>query len=431
MATPFIDFRNLFGGRIFRRALNVTKRPFFNYSLLNSKNPVTVDTEQLMDVYFSCPQWATVINRKAEMLSNGVLKARKISDKKKEVTDHWAVKFLRSPNPVQSFESFTYQYSVYFDIYSNAFTYRNQPFDNPKSKPAALWNLPPELIQVVPTGKWLDQTKIEGIVEKYEMYGVSGTVVKPFTTSQVIHLHKGISKSNLKSESKAIALQMHIANCIGALKTRNIFIYYGPKQIISNDSQDKYGVQKMDEKERKKVESQFNKEDYGIDDSQSHTIISSAALKVDKLSYPTKELMLFEECEEGFQAFCGAYGMKRDLFPSTAGATYENQTEAEKSTYYGSISQAAATYCAYLGKLLNLEDEDIELYLDYSHLPVMQNDLLDSAKEKGESVQTYSQMLHDGVISHERYAELMGEEKVTGNKTITPKQTNTKPQNAN
>lgn len=428
-SSNFIDFRYMFGG-IFRRALNVVKRPFYNYSF-NAKNPVTVDTERLLDVYQSCPQWAMVINKKAEMLANGILKARKISDKT-EITDHWAVKFLRTPNPVQSFKSFTYQYQIYFDIYANTFTYRNQPFNNPTSKPAAIWNLPPELMKIVPTGKWLDQTKIEGIIEKYELYGVAASPIRDFTTDQVIHLNEGVSRSYIKSDSKAIALQMHITNCIGALKTRNIFIYYGPKQIISNDAQDKYGVQKMADPERKKVESQFNKEDYGIDDSQSHTIISSAALKVDKLSYPTKDLMLFEECEDSVQAFCGAYGMKRDIFPSTTGATFENQAEAEKSTYYSTISPAADTYCAYLGKILNLEEEEVELYLDYAHLPVMQNDLLDTAKEKGESVKVYSQMLHDGVISHERYAELMGEEKVTGSKEIIKQNNNPNTtQNAN
>ena len=409
---PFIDFRYMFGG-IFRRALNVVKRPFYNYSFLNTKNPVVIDMERLLDVYLSCPQWAMVINKKADMLSNGKLKARNIASGE-DMPNHWALKLMRTPNPSQSFKTFTYQCSIYFDIYSNSFIYRNQPFENAKSKPVTLWNLPPELIKIVPTGKWLDQTSIEGIVDKYELYGMASVPIREFTTNEVIHFHEGISKSNLKSDSKAIALQMHITNCIGALKTRNIFIYYGPKQIISNNSQDKFGVQKIADGERSKIENQFNKEDYGIDDSQSHTIISSAALKVDKLSYPTKDLMLFEECEESIQAFCGAYGIKRDIFPSTKGATFENQEEAEKSTYYGTIAQTADSYCAYLGKVLNLEDEGIELYLDYSHLPVMQNDLLVTAKTKESDIKAFSQMYRDGIISAERYAELAGEETLTG-----------------
>src|ERR1035437_4938277 len=404
MAAPFIDFRHLFGGGIFRRALNVIKRPFYNWSFLGSKNPVLVDMEQLHDVYQSCHEWSMVINKKAEMLSNGILKARNISTQK-DVENHWSVQFLRVPNPSQSFKNFTVQWSVYFDVFANTFVYRNQPFENPKAKPVSLWNMPPELIKITPTGKWLDQTNINGIVQNYELYGMAQIAIRTFTTDQIIHLHEGISKSSLKSDSKAISLQKHIANCIGSLETRNRFIYYGPKLLISNNASDKFGVQKMDKEERQKAERAFEKDDYGIDPSQSQTIVSSAALKVDKLQYPTKELMLFEENEVGLQAFCGAYGIKRDIFPSTTGSTFTNQAEAEKSTYYGTIAQAAQTYCAYLGKILNLEDEGIELYLDYSHLPVMQDDLLNAAKEKMENTKAFDTWFRSGIISAERYAE--------------------------
>ena len=425
MATPFIDFRNLFGGRIFQRALNITKRPFFNYTQLNNKTPILVDMERLLDVYMSCPQWAMVINRKAEMLSNGVLKVRKVSDKT-DVPNHWALQLLKTPNPIQSFKSFTYQYSIYFDIYSNTFIYRNLPFNNPKAKPATLWNLPPELIKITPTGNWLDQIDLAGIIKQYEIVGGSSIPVRIFTPDEVIHLQEGISKSNLKADSKAVALQFHISNCIGALKTRNLFIYYGPKQLISSDSSDKFGVQKIEDKERKKIESQFNKEDYGIDDSQSHTIIASAALKVDKLSYPTKDLMLFEECEDAVNAFCGAHGMKRDLFPSDKGATFENQAEAEKSTYYSTISNAAETYCAYLSKTVNLED-DVELWMDYSHLPVLQADKLITANGDLFEVQKLDILFKSGIISAERYAELAGEDKLTGDGKVKQTTTINKP----
>lgn len=400
----FVDFRNMFSGGIFRRALNVVRRPFWNYAFLNNKSPVSIDTERLLDVYQSCPQLAIVINKKAEMLANGVLKAR---NKKTgvDIDNHWALGFMKNPNPIQSFKSFTYQYSIYFDIYQNEFIYRNQPFSRPTEKPSTIWNLPPELIRVVPTGKWLDQVSISGIVDRYEMYGVGSAPIRSFNTDEVLHLHEGISRTNMKSESKFIPLQLHISNCIGALKTRNIFIYYGPKQIISSDAKDNFGVQKISPDERKKIEAQFNKEDYGINDSQSHTLIASSAIKVDQLSYPTKDLMLFEECEDGIQAFCGAYGIKRDIFPSTKGATYENQAEAERSTYYGTIAQSALTYCAFLNKILNVEP-DVELYLDYDHLPVLQDDLLNSAKEQMENTKAYSMMYRDGIISKEQYAGL-------------------------
>lgn len=412
----FVDFRNMFSGGIFRRALNVVRRPFWNYAFLNNKSPVSIDTERLLDVYQSCPQLATVINKKGEMLANGVLKARNKASGE-DIPKHWALDFMRTPNPIQSFKSFTYQYSIYFDIYQNEFIYRNLPFGRPTERPITIWNLPPEFIRVVPTGKWLDQISISGVVDRYEMYGAGSKPVRDFNTDEVLHLHEGISRTNMKSESKFIALQLHISNCIGALKTRNIFIYYGPKQIISSDAKDNFGVQKISPDERKKIEAQFNKEDYGINDSQSHTVIASSAIKVDQLSYPTKDLMLFEECEDGIEAFCGAYGIKRDILPSDKGATFENQEEAEKSTYYGTIYPCALTYCSFLEKVLNVEPE-VELYMDYEHLPVLQADKLITAQGDLAETQRLSLMWKDGIISAERYAELAGEDKMTGDGVV-------------
>ncbi len=368
ITNTFNGVQNFLGG-IFSRALNATKRPVWRTYFNDRRAPVMVDMDNLIDVYQACPPLQIVINKKAEMLSNGIYKVRKITDKT-DVENHWSVALIKNPNPLQPQREFIYEYSIYNDIYSNNFAYRNAPFTG--SQPKVLWNLPSGIMKVVPTGKWLDQTDLKGIVDHYELLGDGAP--RRFTTDDVMHINSGISKNILVSDSKMLALQMPISNIIGSLKTRNLFIYYGPKQIVSSKSKADEGAVPLGKKEGPRIEQSFNKQDYGINDHQSHTIVTNASLEVNKMSYPTKDMMLFEEMEEDFAWICGAYGIDRDIFPSIKGATFENKKQGEQTTYQSTIQTAANTFCNFIDQLLNLEKEGVECYLDYSHLAVMQED---------------------------------------------------------
>jgi hypothetical protein len=395
---------NLFGG-IFRRALNITRRPWLQNLLMNSKSPVLVDMENLLQVYQSCPYLATVINRKADMLASGVLKVRN-KKTKVEVEDHWALDFMKKPNPLQKFKEFTRQYSIYSDIYANAFVYRNMGVATKKVK--VLWNLPPQYMQVKPTGKWIDQFELSGIVEGYQYYlnGVNANqgALKTFTTDEVIHTSSGISETPLVANSKLIALQHPISNIIGALKTRNIFIYYGPKMILSNQGKDDGGAIPLDPNERERIEKAVNQDHYGIQDNQSHMVITNAAMQVQMMTYPTKDLMLFEEIEEDFGAICGAFGMDRDIFPSVKGATFENKKNGEVATFQNTIEPAACSYTEMLTDWVVLEEQN-EFYMDYSDLPIMQEDKVSAGKAYYSDIQALSLLFHDGIISPDTYAE--------------------------
>lgn len=392
---------SLFGG-IFTRALRVTQRNLWQNVFMGNRQAVVTDMNNLLEVYQSCPYLAIVINKKAEMLSNGVLKVRNRKDGK-EVEKHWVLEFLKNPNPLQKFKEFTKQYSIYSDIYANAYVYRNVPTSI--SKPKVLWNLPPEYMKVITTGKWLDQWEIEGIIEKYELQ--YGGVLRNFSTKEVKHVSSGISKNNIITDSKFIALQHPISNMIGALKTRNIFIYYGPKIILSNQAKDADGGLPMKEGERKRIQKEVNQGHYGIEDSQSHMVITEAALTSTMLSYPTKDLMLFEEIEEDFGAICGAYGMDRDIFPSIKGATNENKKQGEIATYQSTIEACAKSFTEMLEDWLMVEQE-VELYMDFSHLSIMQEDKEKEAREKKIKIDGLQILLDKGIITNEQFALELG-----------------------
>lgn len=361
-----LDFIGWFGGK-FSRELSLDRNKGTTWYSSNDRTPIWVDTNNLYDVYQSCPPLFVILNTKAEMLANGCLKVRKKSDKS-DVEKHWSLDLLKNPNPLRSQRSYIYEYSLYTDIYANNFNYRNSVYG---SKPRAIWNLDPEMIKVVPTGKWIDQVDLKGIIDHYEFLQGRGDIRK-MSTDEVLHSSEGLSKSIVLSESKIIGLKPSISNIIGAYKTRNIFIYKGPKLFISNGATSDQAIM-LGPDEKTAIERQAN-QDYGLNDAQSHTVITNATLKLDKTSYPTKDMMLFEEVEEDFGMICSAYEMDRDLFPSTKGATNENKKQGEQRTYNGCISTAAESFCNFHDKLFSLDAEGLELYMDFSHLSVMQAD---------------------------------------------------------
>lgn len=368
-----------------------------------------------MLVYLSSPHLRLVIERKADMFKNAKFK---VNDAKgKEVLNHPILQLLNKPNPLQGKSDFLFQWSTFIDIYSNALIYKLKPISF-SGGAKVLWNLPMGDVKITPTGKLFQQTKIEDIIEKYTLFfGQQNTQPVDYFPEDVIHATQGASNMYFVGESRILTLKIPISNIDGSMKTRNCIIHdRGALGILSSESKDNAGAIPLGEGERKRIETQM-KSNYGIGDDQMQTLITNASLKYTPMTYPTKDLMLFEEVEEDFQTICGEYGMSRDLFPSTKGATFENQEQALKSTYQNTIQPQANMFCD-----LMMNDDDIKLLLkpgellvaDYSWLPCMKEDELKFAQAEFQKAQSISLMYHDNIIDAKRYAELMGEEKVSG-----------------
>lgn len=397
------EFSSRFFGGIFRQAISLVPRSWYGYSW-NNKTPVLVDTNNLFAVYSACSPLQNVLSKHSEMVSNGTLRMRKKSDRKKEIETHWALDLMKNPNPLQSQREYIYEFVLYQDIYANNFVYTNRPF--PTSKPKTITNLPSQLIKIVPTGLWLDQQDIKGIIDHYELYGLGNEWIQNFDTTEVIHTNHGLSMSPLKADSKLISLLLPISNAIAAYKTRNVLITENAGiTIISSGAKDAMGSINMPEEERKRVAEQF-RDQHGLRDDQLRKVFSSSPITVTPISFPTKDMMLFEEIEDDFGQMCGAFGIDRDIFPSTKGATFENKKQGEISTYQGSVQTTADSMCNFFDKLL-LGAEDAEFWMDYSHIPCMQENKKEKAEVRKTDAETYSILYSDGIISKEQFAVLM------------------------
>ena len=364
------------------------------------------------DAFNSIPEVSTVIGLKARAFSNGVIKA--VDKNGKEVDKVPAV--LKKPNWFQDTNEFMRQTKLFHEIYGNEYLYMmfGVGFDPSNSK--ALYTIPPNLIECQykddqPFFVHTEQPKI-----KYTLIESDQTI----PTEQIIHMNdnrvtvnKSTDKAILTGESKMKGLSAAINNLRYAYEARGIILKNrGAMGILSNSSTDVAGAVPLDPDERERVQKEYR--NYGSLATQNQVIITNANLKWQKMGVNPSELGLFEEAEQDFFKICDTYGTPIDLFASTKGSTFENQRQAEKGLYLRTIIPEANEWIASVSQGLKLDG--IKLVIDYSHLPIFQEDM----KARGDSLtaitNALSKMFVDGAITIDEYKEELKKYGIGSNK---------------
>jgi len=379
-----------------------TSSTYFSNIFFNSNSPVLVDTADLMRPYLDCPHLQIVINKRAEMMSNMSVKLFDIKEDK-EIENHAVLDLLKKPTPIQSFEEWVTQYSIYKDIFASNFIYKLRATST--SDPKALWNLPSGLMEVLWTGKMFKQTKIEDIIKEYILKW-NGQEEK-YQVSDIIYKTENYHPEHGKGISKILSLTLPVSNIIASLKSRNVIITEkGMFGILSNQAKDNAGAIPLGQDERARIENQFNK-DRNIYSNKSHIAITNSALKWEAMSYPMKDMLFMEEVEDDFAAILSAYGMDRDVFPSIKGATFENKKQGLIMTYQNTIQPEADDLMNTLSNELGLTEQGLKLIADYSWLPILKEDELREEQVQKIEAERLSLMLADNIISRETYAQMM------------------------
>lgn len=391
-------------GWLFRQIFGKNYLGAFSQStfMLNRGVPILVDMENLMGVYMMVPHLRAVIDRRAEMFANADVYV--VNAEGERVENHPIETLLRNPNPLQTQEQYMYQWAIYEGIYSQCFEYKLKLLAGFRPGPKCLWNLPPSNMRVIPTGKVWEQTTIDGIIEKYVMMNAeSGTMERTFETKDIILTTTGVSNQYIVGSSRLLSLEKALNNIVGALRTRGAIIFdRGALGILSSSTKDASGGGiPLDPKEKERIEKQYPT-DYGIQDGQIRTLVTNAALNYTAMTFPTKDLMLFEEIEDDFQSILSAFGLYRDIFPSTKGATFENSKEAVRGSYQNAIQPLADSYCR-----SREQDPDIkpllkageQLRASYEHLPAMQENKKEAAEANKIVIDAINLMVQSNMIT--------------------------------
>jgi HK97 family phage portal protein len=390
---------------------------FFNSSRKYSKTPQTQgvpylnlndNKEEILypenwdayNVASTTSQLSAVIAKRGDMLANGQWQHIKIiGDKEEIVKDSPFVKLLEHPNPFQEGNDYLRLWNQSRCIYGNEFEFivKSVGF----AEISVLNYLPPSDIEVLVSGKWYMQSDIKNVIKGFKYQQL------PIDIEEINYTWIPNTKNPLIGESPMNSLYMEISNIRAAMKFRNtIMAKRGALGILSNQGGDGTGSVPLSAKERENIENQW-KNDYGIDDNQMQTLITNASLQYTPMSFPTQQLMLFEEVEDDFQSICSTYGIAREIFPMTNGATFNNRAEAEKQTYNNTIIPIAEELAMNRTQLFGLDGNKEFMRLDYSHIPAMQEDKKESAEVAKLRSQAVSGLIDKG-FTPEQITQITG-----------------------
>lgn len=418
MAEGYIFGSGAFGAQIWQWIRGkVPFYPLFQNFFINRKLPIYVDMNNLMLVYLSIPSLRTIIDKKADMIRNARLYIGKRGDKEYRLEKHPVLDLLRKPNDLQNWHDFISQWEMFKEIYANAFIYKLGGLSF--KLPQVLYNLPPGEMKIIPTGKLFFQTKVEEIIEKFTLWNSGQYEPIDFRPKELMFLAVGTSDKYFFGESKIMTNKIIISNIDAAYKTRNIILHdRGPQGIISSDQKDSEGGYPIKREERKRLEKQYH-EDYGLNEGQQRVMITTASVKWQPTTYPTKDMMLFEEVDDDKCQLLDAYGVLKDVFSSTAVNKGSNPLssdgkgkteEALKITYETTIQSDIDAFCNLINHdpQFGLIGTDFYLCATFDHLPVMQEDQVSAATVIQNKATAYQILLSNGVIDKDEFRAAMG-----------------------
>jgi len=361
------------------------------------KTPVWIDTNNAWEWFLSIPELRAVIDKRASMMSSNV---PVLYDKEGNVvTNHWLNDLIRKPNPMQSWGDVVYSLSVNDALYSNAFAYCPVRTLNVRN---LMVTLPSGKIQIDLNGTTLKQMDVDGLISGFT-FKYDAQKYEKLNIQDVIYLTTADGMSIVKPTSRLDALKFPLSNIKASYHKRNVLLEnIGAIGILSAQNSDMGGVIPMTPEEKRQIQRDW----YGR--SKDELMITESQVNWTPMSYPTRDLMLFEELTADKLAIIDAYGLNYNLFSSDKGATFTNVRDSIRMVYTDTIIPETQEMYNTIMQQLKLSDEGYYLKADFSHLPVLQDDEQSKATAEKTKVETYSVMLRDGVISKQQYANEFG-----------------------
>lgn len=371
---------------------------FFPFSF--TKNVKETHTPQgQINAYNVCAPLNAVINRKARAFTNGkwFILDKQGKEAQGKVAENLR-KLIKKPNPLQTWNQLMTQAKVYEQIFEEVFFLTITPAGFDKKEVATIWVVPNWIINAKTTGNLYQQSFIEDIVTHFELnYGGKITRIE---IDSIIHI-KGSNQNNedqIRAMSRLVSLEDPISNIVAAYEARNVLITRkGAIGILSNVSRDVAGTIPVDATEKAEVQDEFKK--YGLSKSQSQVIITNANLRWQSMTFPTKELMLFEEIEDDVRQICDTYDYPMYLLGFKAGTTFSNMGEAKKSLYQDAIIPEAEGWAEAFNNYFELEAAGLEMKVFYDHLEIFQQSEKDKADALLAKVNANMPLLEKNIIT--------------------------------
>jgi len=362
------------------------------------KEPIWVDTDKPYDLYIQIPELRTVINKRAIMMSSGVPLLCDLEGN--PVENHWMLDLINQPNPTQSWSDVIYSLAVNDGLFNNSFAYcPKRSFDIRN----LLVPLPSNKIKIVGTGKYLDQLETSGLIQDFQFW-YDTKKKEVIQVEDMIYLNTPDGINLLNPVNRIDTLKYPLSNIMAQYNKRNVILEnMGAIGILSSKKSDMGGSLPMTPEEREEIQKDWLRR------SKDKLVMTEADVNWTPMSYPTKDLMLFDELTEDKMAIIDAYGLSYYLFSQAKGATFSNVKEGMRMSYQDTIIPETNQMYQTMSQQLGLYDEGVYIKPDFSHIPVLQDDKNAEASAMNLRADAVNKIINAGVeLDEDEKRSLLG-----------------------
>lgn len=365
-------------------------------------SPVWVSTTDKFALYYEIPELHAVINRYAKMIAsaNPII----VNDKGEiqKTNGNTIFKLIDRPSAMQSWGTMMYMIAVNKCVTNNALIYA------PKGSFGALQLLPLAFnnVKIVPTGKNLISAELGSFIEKFQIPTSVVDAYKDFYPQDVVYLTEPDGINLFNTKSKIDTLKYPLSNLKKQYEKRNVLLSnMFSLGILSSDNGD--GISSVPLQPQDIV--QMRK-----DMKQRHDgeiIITDKTLKFNPMTFPTKDLMLFEEMTADKLAIIDEYGLNQHMFgqgEGGKGSTFSNVEMGERQAYNSTIIPDTEIIYDELTKQLGLDREGLYLVPDFSHISVLKEDEKTNAESLLKRAEAVSKINELTPLSTEEMRKLLG-----------------------
>lgn len=360
------------------------------YQVWGKQEAVWLDTGDAWRLFVDIPELRAVINKRATMMATNV---PILHDKNGNVVEnHWLNDLIKKPNGVQSWSDVVYSMSVQDALYSNVIAYcplRSFGVRN------LIITLPNNKIQINLSGKKLKQMEVNDLITNFKFTYDDGTT-ETITLEDAVYLTTADGMNIVRPISRIDSLRLPLSNIMASYKKRNVLLEnIGAIGILSAQQNDMGGAIPMTPEERQKIQRDWYKR------QKDELIITESNVNWQPMSYPTRDLMLFEELTEDKLALIDAYGLNYNLFSSTSGATFTNMRDSIRMAYTDTIIPETQQMYDSMMAQWGLDKEGYHLEANFDHLPVLQEDQNQKASAQKTKAETIKTIVELGVTMNE------------------------------
>ncbi len=399
-------FESWFGISIFNdnnryqpRFINEWRNSFDPYSsrIWGQKTAIWVDTEDAYKHYIEIPELRIVVDKRASMMASNIPLLFDANGER--IENHWFIDLIKKPNPTQSWSDVIYSLSVNDALWSSAFAYCPKRSFGIRNM---MLPLPSDKMKIKLSGKKLKQMDADGLINGFEF--CYDEDIESLTFDDVIYLATTDGVNIVNPSSRIESLKYPLSNIKAQYHKRNVLLEnIGAIGILSAKNSDMGGAIPMTAEEKKEIQSSWYRR------SKDEILITESDVSWNAMSYPTKDLMLFEELNADKIAIIDAYGLNSYLFSNEKGSTFTNVKEGVRMAYQDTIIPETQQMYDAIAQQIGLKDEGITLIADFSHIPSLQSDenlKAQSMKIKAEAIE---KIIQAGVaLNEEEIREISG-----------------------